>query len=198
MTHRLLWGFFALVQLTACQQHDASQTGASVAAVDQQGNVHTREPTAEELARVQTSQDKIEEINRRFPRAEIPAGVSPSTAVGVLPTGAVELSDGRKVRLDGLKCSDAGLEYLARLLVDPNSSLLVVPTGQIKDGVVPADVWTLEKLDGGALSYSFPAETALTSGWCDVDPSMSKQNDRYRSLVEAFHTERQAAARAAR
>jgi hypothetical protein len=75
--------------------------------------LQTRESTSRELADVQAVQGKLDAIDRRFPRPEIPDGASQAKALRVLPPGAVELRDGGVARLDGIGCFAGGLDYLA-------------------------------------------------------------------------------------
>jgi hypothetical protein len=187
-------GFVVALLLVGCQQHEASQgshvTATSTAVLNEEGNVRTRAPTQVEFAAVKASAEKLREIDRQFPRPAIPARISPAKATRMLPRAAIELTDGRAVRLDGIRCSPIGLKHLSRLILDPNVSLLVVPTGPASEQVVPAEVWTAETLDDGLVTYSLPAESALTSGWCDVEPTAtSRHNDRYAALVAAFRGE---------
>lgn len=184
-----------LTLLSGCDRHISAQhsevpTASSTAELDQNGNVRILQPTSAELSGLKTVEAKIAEIDRRYPRPEIPKGVLPSKAVRMLAPAIVELADGRRFRLDGVTCSATGLEYLSRRIVNPETAVLVVPLADSTDQPIAADVWTLEE-STGQTSYSSPVETALTSGWCDVQTgSSSRHKDRYAALVSAFSTER--------
>ena len=116
----------------------------------------------------------------------------------MLPTGEIVLNDGRTIRFDGVSCSEQGYEYLSRLFLDPSSSLVVVTTGSPVEGVTPAEVWIVEDREGGGISYSFPVDAGISSGWCDPKPSStSPHNDRFAALATAFDAERKAYARSA-
>jgi hypothetical protein len=184
-----------LTLLSGCDRHNSAQhsdvsTYSSTAELDQSGNVRFRQPTSAELSELNTIDAKIAEIDRRYPRPEIPKGVLPSKAVRMLAPAIVELADGRRFHLDGVICSATGLEYLSRRIIDPETAVLVVPLADSTDQPIAADVWTLEE-SNGQTSYSSPVETALTSGWCDVQTgSSSRHKDRYAALVSAFTKER--------
>lgn len=180
-----------LTLLSGCDRHSSAQhpedpTATSTAELDQNGNLRIRQPTSAEISGRKTVEAKIAEVDRRYPRPEIPKGVLPSKAVRMLAPAIVELADGRRFHLDGVTCSDTGLQYLSRLMINPETAILVVPLADSADQPSAADVWTLEE-STGQTSYSSPVETALTSGWCDVQsgPS-SRHKDRYAALVSAF------------
>ena len=174
-----------LAGLSGCHHHDVTSE------LDANGNVQTRMATSSEVARLEAEQAKNDVVDRRYPRPEIPKGVTPIKAVRVSPPGIVELADARRIRLDGVTCDQIGVAFLSRLLIGPETSLLVVPTAQVSDQPIASDVWTVEELDGGAIGYSFPVEDALKNGWCDVEPnSTSKRRDRYAAIVVAFSKER--------
>ena len=186
-----------VVLVSACGQRAATHvpesiSGSATAERHSDGSVEVRETTSKEMARVDSSMSKLAAVDKRFPRPEIPICVPAVKALRVRPSGFVELSDGRVIRLDGVSCSAHGIEVLSRVLIGETTSLLVVPTAEASDQVVPADVWTVEDLEDGNVSHSSPAETALTSGWCDVEStSTSKHTERYAALVDAFREERQ-------
>lgn len=174
-----------LTGLAGCHEHGVT------AELDGDGNVRTRKATSSELAQLDGVQLKIDAVDRRYPRPEIPKGVTPIEAVRLSPPGIVELADTRTIRLDGVICNDIGVAFLSRLLIEVGTSLLVVPTAPVSDQPTPSDVWTVEDRGGGTISYEFPVETALKNGWCDVEPdSSSKRKDRYTAIVAAFSKER--------
>jgi hypothetical protein len=182
--------------LSGCDHHSAGESSRTLRAyatgeVDKNGNVRHRESTSDEMAQLDAQELKNAEIDRRYPSPEIPKGVTPLKAIRISPPGIVELADTRTIRLDGVTCSDIGVAFLSRLLIDPETFLIVVPTAPVSDQATPADVWTVEGLGSGTVGYSSPVETALKNGWCDVQPnSSSKRKVRYAAIVAAFRKER--------
>jgi hypothetical protein len=175
----------------ACQRREQLSGGGTVAIKKMDGTIVTRKATSDELAEVETMERKGAAVDEVFPRPEPPARAKLSKGVRVLPPGSVELTDGRIIRLDGVRCpSPLGLDYLSRILVGTDTFLLVIPTGEAEDHTVPADVWTVER-SGTSVSYSSPAETAITSGWCDPERTITgRHTERYEALADAFGDER--------
>jgi hypothetical protein len=173
----------------ACQR-EHSLSASSTAVLEADGTVHTRKTTAEELAGVEDIERRGAAVDQLFPRPTPPPGAPLFKGIRVLAPASVELTDGRIIRLDGVRCSPLGLDYLSRFLLAPDTSLVVVPTGEAQDHVVPADVWTVDR-SGTAVIYSFPAETAITSGWCNPERTATgKHIERYEALANAFSNER--------
>ena len=184
----LLFSVLALSCLACHREHALS--ASSTAVLDADGTVHTRKATAEELADLKDIERRGDAVARLFPRPTPPAGAELLKGVRVLSPASVELTDGRIIRLDGVRCSALGLDYLSRYLLSPGTSLVVVPTGAVQDRTVPADVWTVDR-DGTAVIYAFPAETAITSGWCDPERTATARHaDRYEALAKAFGDKR--------
>ena len=169
----------------------ASATATAEASSD--GTIVTRAPTEEEMDSLNDHSAKREAVDQRFPPPPIPIHAPRVKATRMLATGDLLLEDGRTIFLDGIACTNQGVEYLGRIFIDPAASLIVVESGAGVDGRIPAEVWTVEKFDGGMEMYSFPAETGLTSGWCDPKRSpSSRRNERFAALAEAFANERKA------
>jgi hypothetical protein len=172
----------------ACQREPPSASSTAVLNAD--GTVRTRNATSQELADVEAVERKGASVDKLFPRPEPPASASLSKGARVLPPSSVQLTDGRVVRLDGVRCSPLGLDYLSRFLLAPDTSLLVIPTGEAEERTIPADVWTVDR-SGTAVIYAFPAETAITNGWCDPERTTTgRHTERYEALAKAFGDER--------
>ena len=175
--------YLVLTLLTGCGSHGTGEHSelpivSSTATADQNGNVQIRPATSSELSELGTTEGKIAAVDRRYPRPEIPKGVVPLRGARMLMPAIVEVADGRKFYLDGITCSAIGLVYLSRRMIDTETYLLVVPVHNSTDQPIAADVWIREESDGQT-SYTSPAETALTSGWCDVQPgTSSRRKDR--------------------
>jgi len=203
--HSIVQGILVLgaVLATGCdRESDAPSDGAlsasAAAESDSSGRVVMRGLTPEELALHADIRERSEAVDRRFPRGAFPQHVPRTRGVRMLPTGEIVLNDGRTIRFDGVSCSEQGYEYLSRLFLDPSSSLVVVTTGSPVEGVTPAEVWIVEDREGGGISYSFPVDAGISSGWCDPKPSStSPHNDRFAALATAFDAERKAYARSA-
>jgi hypothetical protein len=131
-------------------------------------------------------------IDKRYPGDPIPWGVPSERVAKVMIPGILDLEDGRRVRLDGIRCDERAIHYLSRLLQDPSVSVVVLPSTPNKISPIPADVWMVDddlQLKGVTISptYSNLIETAITSGWCDVQATAtSKYNARYAALAKAF------------
>ena len=187
----------ATVVLSGCA-HTSSEgeskplTASATSTIDSNGNVITRKATPEEAARLGDKRRRADAVNKRFPRAAAPAGVPLIKGAQMLPTGELVLSDGRIAIMDGVRCTSQGYEYLSRLFLDPEASLLVVETGPAVSGRVPAVVWVVEPL-GSATATHFPVEAGVSSGWCDAARSATfPYNDRFAALEAAFEIERSA------
>jgi hypothetical protein len=184
----LLISFLAL-SCAACQR-EHSLSASSTAVLDADGTVHARKATAEELADLEDIERRGAAVDKLFPRPTPPPGAELFRGVRVLAPASVELTDHRIARLDGVRCSTLGLNYLSRYLLSSGTSLIVEPTGAVQDRTVPADVWTVDH-NGTAVIYMSPAEIAIPSGWCDpVRTPTARHADRYEALARAFSDER--------
>lgn len=153
----------------------------------------TTQADAEHLRRLDEGTSKVFDIDRRFPRPMPPRDDELRTAVGVAAPGIIELDDGTRLRIEGVTCDQAGVDNLSKHLVGEDTSLIVriIDT----DASPPlAMIWTQMLLSeitpgaGPARSHSWPAETALTSGWCEPGPAgTAMMRDRYRALWSTFH-----------
>ncbi len=105
--------------------------------------------------------------------------------------GLLSMGDGpRVVRFDGIRCSVLGLDHLELFVLGADTSLLIVPTGPTQDGILRRISGPWER-SGDTVSYLFPAEMAISSGWCDAQHSItSPHNDRFQALEHTFADER--------
>ena len=140
---------------------------------------------------------RMDAVDQRFAPVAAPSNLSPSQGSRMLPNGDLVLADGRTLVLDGVSCSREGYESLARWFLAESASLVVVETGPVLSGKVPADVWVVEQVGSGS-STTFPVEAGIRTGWCDAKPSStSRHNERFAALEVAFAAEREAYPRAA-
>ena len=190
--------------LTACDEHREQPKvvkieASATASVDSDGNVTTQEANASDLAEVKRHGEMYDDVDRRFPLPEIPTNAPRVKATRVLSTGKILLEDGRSVVLDGVTCAGIGNEYLGRILVGPEISLVVAPTDRPTSGAIPANIWVFEKLESMGESRTFPADGGITSGWCSARPTAtSTLNNRFAALELAFARERERYAKSAR
>ena len=167
-------------------------TASATSTIDSNGNIVTRKSTAEEVSRLDDKRRRAEAVNSRFPRAAAPTGIPLIKGSQMLPTGELVLTDGRITTMDGVSCTPQGYEYLSRLFLAADASLLVVETGPAASGRVPAAVWVVEPL-GSATGTYFPVEAGVSTGWCDAARSATfPYNDRFAALKAAFEIERSA------
>jgi hypothetical protein len=101
--------------------------------------------------------------------------------------GVIELTDGRRVRLDGLTCSPDGVALLRRILLKPGTKVAI----QEKSEKIPvsANVWTVEESEPPKIYYapSFIGDFAVTSGACTPDASSNSDSlPRYTALLEGM------------
>jgi hypothetical protein len=100
--------------------------------------------------------------------------------------GVIELTDGRRVRLDGLRCSPDGVALLRRILLRPGTRVAI----QEKSREIPvsANIWTVEESEPTKIyAPSFVGDFAVTSGACTPDASSNSDNlPRYTALLEGM------------
>jgi hypothetical protein len=183
-----------LVTAGCTSDHEVSATVAAES--NEQGQTKVRSPTAAERANLDETMRKMAQVDARFPRPPIPKNVPSDLPIGVTAPGIVELQNGRHIRIDGVSCSNQGIEILRRMMIDKTTRVIIIPsTSDPSKDPMPADVWTVDsflqdKMPGAGLDYSNVVETAITSGWCTVEPTAtSKHNERYAALETAFARE---------
>ena len=167
------------------EDHQISATAAATALPD--GSVQVRDATARERASLEKTVEKREEIDKRFPGSPVPRGAPSEHVIEVSVPGVLKLRDGRSVQLDGISCNEKAAGYLRRLLQEDSVSVVVLPSGEATtQQPIRAEVWSVENLTVGP-SYSNVVETAITSGWCELAPTLtSERRDRYIALAQAF------------
>ena len=185
--------FAAFTALLGCSQQREAQISASATAVSMpDGSTQTRKSTAREKASLAEDLAKVEAINAQYPGSQTPWGAPSERAVQISVPGTVELQSGKKVRLDGIRCDEKAVGYLRRMLLDETISVIVIPSREDAAQPVPAEVWSADKeLQNKGLvkspAYSNVTETAIKSGWCEVEATQTnKHNERYAALAKAF------------
>jgi len=197
--HSKFTGSFLVILLSptlwmaGCGKQDSVEISASAAArANSDGSVSVHKPTSQELASLNEDIAKREAVNRQYPGSETPWGASSERVTGVSVPGILQLQNGREVRLDGIRCDERAVGYLRRLLVDETTTVAVLPSVESQGEPVPAEVWSVDKaLQVKGLtttpSYSNVTEIAITSGWCQLEPTTTcKHNERYAALSAAF------------
>ncbi|HET6912519.1 MAG TPA: hypothetical protein VFH71_04125 [Rhodanobacteraceae bacterium] len=181
----------ACVFVAACgEQHNSEFSASATAEQLSNGSVKIRSSTSGEKADVEEAIKKRDAIDSRLPGSSIPLNAPSSRVTEVTAPGILQLADGRKIRLDGIRCENtAAIGYLRRILRDKSVSVIFLPSGQ-KISPIPAEVWMVDTGVQSATSspaYSNLNETAITSGWCQVEATpTSKHNARYAALAKAF------------
>jgi hypothetical protein len=177
-----------------CSQQKEAQVSASATAVSMSdSSIQTRKSTAREKASVEESIAKTEAVNAQYPGSPTPWGATAERVVQISVPGIVELQSGKKVRIDGIRCDEKAVGYLRRILLQETVSVIVLPSREAAAQPIPAEIWTTDKdfqNKGLAASpaYSNITESAITSGWCQVEATQTnKHNERYAALAKAFH-----------
>ena len=190
--------FMPLLLLTCalnfgCSERSEHEISASATAeTSSDGSVKVRKSTANEKARLDGDIQKRKQVDDRFPGSPTPWGSSSERVTDVSAPGVLRLAGGRIVQLDGIRCNEEAVGYLRRMLQDSSVSVVVVTSGESTTQPIPAEVWTADtdlQTKGLAIapSYSNIVETAITSGWCQVEATRtSKHNERYSALAKAF------------
>jgi hypothetical protein len=186
----------AALTITACARDSERSKvrtieASATASKDSDGHITTHEPTPSDLDDLKKGRALYDAIDAQFPKPSRPAGASRMKAKAVSPSGEIQLEDGRTLVMDGVTCSAEGAQYLGRLLTGPKDFIIFEPTGPSSSGVIPANVWVVDDLDGGGEGELFPADGAVTSGWCSAHKTQtSKLNQRFTALEAAFAKER--------
>jgi hypothetical protein len=185
------------VLILGCSRQGSGEISATAAAVAvPDGSVQSRQATAREKAELDEAIRKEKTIDERFPGSPTPWGSASERVTGVFVPGVLKLAGGASVRLDGIRCDEKAVGYLRRILQEKAVSVVVLPAKGVTTQPVPAEVWSVDtdlQRQGLATtpSYSNVVETAITSGWCQVEASpTSKHNERYAALAQAFQSAR--------
>jgi hypothetical protein len=165
---------------------------SATASIGSDVNPVTREATSSELEALGRHRALYDAVNEEYPKPARPVDAPRLKVNRVSSNGHIHLQDGRTIAMDGLVCSIQGAEYLGRWFTGPNDFLVVVPTGATTNEATPANVWVVDDLEGGGEGEAFPADAAVTAGWCSpVKTSTSTLTERFAALEAAFAEERQ-------
>jgi len=177
----------ACALIVGCSDRGAGDLSVSATTeASSDGSVHVRKATAAEKDQLEKHRKIRQAIDERFPGAQAPIGAPSERVSEVSVPGIIKLESGTIVRLDGIRCAEEGVTYLRRMLQDSTTSVIIFPSGDLTSQPTPADVWMVDQLSSSQ-AYSNLAETAITSGWCNVEPTgTSKHKERYAALAEAF------------
>jgi hypothetical protein len=189
----LLFAACACALIAGCKEQRSFKLTASAAAeASPNGAITTRAPTSKELASLKNDIAKREAIDERYPGSQAPRGLQSKRVVAVSVPGILQLSDGRRIRLDGIRCDEEAVGYLRRVLQAKDVTVAVLPSSSSYANLIPAEVWVVEgssqlqRITGP--SYSNINETAITSQWCKVEATpTNSHNARYAALAKAFH-----------
>jgi hypothetical protein len=170
-------------------EYSASATALSVDG----GKVAIRKASPDDAATMSTLANSLADIDARFPPP--PSPKEPLVlyrAKVVQPDGVITMEGGPSIRLDGVSCSEIGIERIARLVTQDSARLAFLSS---VDGAstmpIPSEVW-LEDISYISAGHPFPAssmivDTALVSGWCTpLRTDTTKRFDRYVALASLF------------
>jgi hypothetical protein len=186
----LLLAFAPILGCNEQNGHEVSATAASDAFSD--GSVTARKVTAREKRELEAEIQKQKAIDERFPGSATPFGLPSERVTDVSVPGVLKLEGGRAVRLDGVRCNEEAVGYLRRWLQGATVSVVTIATTESTSQPVPVEAWAADtrlQADGLAKTpaYSNILETAITSGWCQVEATpTSKRIERYAALAQAF------------
>ena len=189
----LLFAVCTCALIAGCKEQRSFKLTASAAAEASPGGaITTHAPTSKELAGLKNDIAKREAIDARYPGSQVPRGLQSKGVVAVSVPGILQLADGRRVRLDGIRCDKKAVSYLRRVLQAKDVTVAVLPSANSHANPTPAEVWVVEgssqlqSITGP--SYSNINETAITSRWCKVEATPTNpHNARYAALAKAFH-----------
>lgn len=181
--------------VVGCEKQRSIEVSAGITAeASSDGPTVVRKPTRQEVAGLNEVIAKREAVNARYPGSQTPWGASSERVIEILVPGILELQDGRRVRLDGVRCGEKAVGYLRRALQDETTKVAFLPSVESHTDPIPAEVWSVDtdlqaKNLATGPSYSNVTETAITSGWCEVEATATcKHNERYAALAKAFST----------
>jgi hypothetical protein len=155
------------------------------------GTISVRDTTSEELAGVSSIDAKLAPINKLYPAEDPPQNGPRLKAVRVTVPGLIYFKNAPTVRIDGISCSQQGIERISKAILSPSDSVVILPSGTKSLNPLPAVVWTVfsgsDKWLGAFQMFSSVADLALMNNWCVAEHSpTSKYNDRYTALAKAF------------
>ena len=184
---------FSCAFIFGCSEQNGREISATaVAEAASDGSTTVRKATLEEKSELEADIQKRKAIDERFPGSPTPFGSPSERVTDVSVPGVLKLESGRIVRFDGVHCNEEAVGYLRQWLQGATVSVVVVATTQSTAQPIPAEVWAADtdlQTKGLATSpaYSNILETAITSGWCQVEAtSTSKRIERYTALAQSF------------
>jgi len=156
------------------------------------GTISSRPATPAEVEDLHQFDKRLKEIDVKYPGPQIPTNAKLFRVISVDSNGIMTLTNGQRIRLEGMKCSPETPDYLRRLLMGDMDSIVYIPSPTNNDNPAGAYIWhadlslvndpEMKKFITGP-SYSPLNECALTSGWCIPERSSSNAyNDRYEAL----------------
>jgi hypothetical protein len=123
---------------------EAEPAGAS-AERRNDGSVRVRSLTPSEIRAISAKQNSISHIDQQFPVEPIPA-TPPHTfqIVSVSDQGIFVTSERRKLRLDGVECTPAGIENIRALVVPGKARVAFIDSPPVDGEPIPANLWLVE------------------------------------------------------
>ncbi len=188
--------FCCLIAGCSLQPHsdaDGKMTASATATTATDGSIEVRQSTSAELASVNQIAAKTDAIDQRYPAPNPPPLSSAASAVHVSAPGVLELSDGRLIQMDGVRCTVHGAEHISKFALNSTTKVVFSPSETTNQSPVVADVWLVNSYSDSSFGPSFSpiTEVALINGWCAPDPtSKSKLRTRYVAIFNAFEKPR--------
>jgi hypothetical protein len=179
------------VAVVACgPPHDQSKTlkveASYTGTVSPSGETSVHKSTPAVLAELKETTDVADEVNKLFPPPQPPRGMKGSSLANISDDGVFHLADGDTVYMDGLSCTNEGLDNLRKVLIDKDTTVVIAHRSP--GTPAPAELWSATQWQGfKEPAYSPFPETAISSGWCN--PVASPTNPyakRYQALAEKF------------
>ena len=186
--------------LVACGRTSPDSSGASASAIAftaKDGSEVGLEPTSEESAYLNQSLQELKALDRTEPLSELPANPTLYHAKAMIAPATFVLDSGAHVQIDGISCTEKGLELLSKIWLSPGTFIAFKPTGTRSSQNTLAEVWIVESgsLDNrGSVQSSSPAgHNAIGTGACAaVDSPTNRYNERYKlfsKYVATIHPE---------
>lgn len=172
---------------------DVSQKSATAVAEKKcDGAIASQQATTTEIKRMEEFRIRLQEVDRKYPGPEMPKNAKLFRVISIDNNGIISLENGRRIRLEGMKCSSKTPDYLRGLLMGDMDRVIYKPSSAKSDDPSAAYIWhaDLSLMNDPEMkkfirspSYSLLNETALMSGWCTPERSSSNAyNDRYEAL----------------
>lgn len=170
------------------KQAVADISATAVAETRSDGTIAVRAATNKELASANALNEKFAAVDERFPSPNPPQHGSRLKAVRVVAPGLIYFDGAPTVRIDGIRCSPQGIERIAKKILAPDASVVILPSVAKSPSPIPAVVWVAySRSDSSGEMFSAIADGALMNNQCEAEFSpTSKYNDRYAALAHAF------------